>query len=88
MEINRHYRDYTRKDQQADIQARRSVPDESIQIAVAYESYLEPEQELNFEGTNNHNTQINTWCRNSNHSIFNNTINTNNNSGISGLLDS
>jgi hypothetical protein len=56
MEINRHYRDYTRKDQQADIQARRSVPDESIQIAVAYESYLEPEQELNFEGTNNHNT--------------------------------
>jgi len=56
MEINRHYRDYTRKDQQADIQARRSVPDESIQIADAYESYLEPEQELNFEGTNNHNT--------------------------------
>ena len=56
MEINRHYRDNTRKDQQADIQARRYVPDESLQDAIAYSTYLKPEQELNFEGTNNHNT--------------------------------
>ena len=48
MEINRHYRDNTREDEATDIPT-----DESLQDAIAYSTYLKPEQELDFNTNNN-----------------------------------
>ena len=51
MEINRHYRSNRREQKQY-----QKSTDESLQDAVAFSTYLKPEQELDFEGTNNNNT--------------------------------
>lgn len=51
MEINRHYRDSTREQRQY-----QESTDESLQDAIAYSTYVKPEQELDFERTDNNNT--------------------------------
>ena len=48
MEINRHYRDNTREQEQY-----QEPTDESLQDAIAYSTYLKPEQELDFNTNNN-----------------------------------
>jgi hypothetical protein len=51
MESNRHYRDSTREQKQY-----QTSTDESLQDAIAYSTYVKPEQELDFERTNNNST--------------------------------
>ena len=51
MEINRHNRSNTREQEQY-----QEDTDESLQDAIAFSTYLKPEQELDFERTNNNNT--------------------------------
>ena len=51
MEINRHYKDSTREQRQY-----QKSTDESLRDAVAFSTYLKPEQELDFERTNNNST--------------------------------
>ena len=51
MESNRHYRS-NRREQDRD----QEPTDESLQDAIAFSTYLKPEQELDFERTNNNST--------------------------------
>ena len=51
MEINRHYRSHRREQKQY-----QKSTDESLQDAIAFSTYLKPEQELDFERTNNNST--------------------------------
>ena len=51
MESNRHYRSNRREQKQY-----QKSTDESLQDAVAFSTYLKPEQELDFERTNNNST--------------------------------
>ena len=51
MEIIRNNRSNTREQEQYQEQT-----DESLQDAIAFSTYLKPEQELDFERTNNNNS--------------------------------